>query len=146
MHRQLDGTVEADELYHTAGQKGQAKQGDLLSCLLLMGFGCGMQAAQRRAHAAAQALEQRVAERTAALEQAMATQQRLAREAQRAEHFAQLGRLAAGVSHELRNPLAAVFLQVDLLEEELRTPSPDDPEAITEALTHLKVNLVRVNE
>jgi transposase-like protein len=27
MHRQLEGTVEADDLYHTAGQKGQAKQG-----------------------------------------------------------------------------------------------------------------------
>jgi transposase len=26
MQRQLEGTVEADELYHTAGQKGQAKQ------------------------------------------------------------------------------------------------------------------------
>jgi transposase len=27
MQRQLAGTVEADDLYHTAGQKGQAKQG-----------------------------------------------------------------------------------------------------------------------
>ena len=27
LERQLEGTVEADELYHTAGQKGQAKQG-----------------------------------------------------------------------------------------------------------------------
>src|SRR4029077_1375536 len=27
LERQLVGTVEADELYHTAGQKGQAKQG-----------------------------------------------------------------------------------------------------------------------
>ena len=27
MDRQLEGTVEADELYHTAGNKGQAKQG-----------------------------------------------------------------------------------------------------------------------
>ena len=27
MDRQLEGTVEADDLYHTAGQKGQAKQG-----------------------------------------------------------------------------------------------------------------------
>jgi hypothetical protein len=27
MQRQLEGTVEADELYHTAGHKGQAKQG-----------------------------------------------------------------------------------------------------------------------
>src|SRR5262247_2487179 len=28
MQRQLAGTVEADELYHTAGRKGQAKQGE----------------------------------------------------------------------------------------------------------------------
>ena len=70
-------------------------------------------------------LEQRVAERTTALEQAMAEQQRLEREARRAEHFVLLGRLAAGVSHELRNPLAAIFLHVDLLEEEMRDPSPD---------------------
>jgi ISXO2-like transposase domain len=27
MHRQLDGTVEADDLYHTAGSKGQAQGG-----------------------------------------------------------------------------------------------------------------------
>jgi hypothetical protein len=27
MPRQVEGTVEADDLYHTAGQKGQAKQG-----------------------------------------------------------------------------------------------------------------------
>jgi hypothetical protein len=27
MNRQLEGTVEADELYHTAGNKGQARQG-----------------------------------------------------------------------------------------------------------------------
>src|SRR2546428_13200850 len=27
MHRQLEGIVEADDLYHTAGNKGQAKQG-----------------------------------------------------------------------------------------------------------------------
>jgi hypothetical protein len=27
MHRQLQGTIEADDLYHTAGSKGQAQQG-----------------------------------------------------------------------------------------------------------------------
>jgi hypothetical protein len=30
MERQFEGAVEADELYHTAGQKGQAKQGEKL--------------------------------------------------------------------------------------------------------------------
>ena len=62
-------------------------------------------------------------ERSAALEQEMVERQRLEREAQQAEHFAPLGRLAAGVSHEIRNPLAAVFLQVDLLAEDLQDPS-----------------------
>ena len=37
------------------------------------------------------------------------------RDAQRAQHFAMLGRLAAGLSHEIRNPLGAVFLHIDIL-------------------------------
>ena len=80
------------------------------------------------AHALQQAhdlLEQRVQERTAALHQEMAERQRLEREAQQAQHFALLGRLAAGLSHEIRNPLGAVFLHVDLLAEELHDLRPD---------------------
>ncbi|MGE3541932.1 MAG: MASE1 domain-containing protein, partial [Candidatus Tectimicrobiota bacterium] len=91
-------------------------------------------------------LEQRVQERTAALAEAMATQQRLEREAQRAEHFALLGRLAAGVSHELRNPLAVVFLNVDLLTEELQDLAPDDPPGASEALAEIRTNLARVED
>jgi PAS domain S-box-containing protein len=69
-------------------------------------------------------LESQVQERTAALHQEMAERQRLEREAQRVQHFALLGRLAAGVSHDIRNPLGAIFLHVDLLEEELTSPRP----------------------
>src|SRR5215475_8310133 len=61
--------------------------------------------------------------------------------AQRAQHFALLGRLAAGVSHEIRNPLGAVFLHVDLLAEELQRPSPDSPAVVAEALTEIKTQL-----
>jgi CheY-like chemotaxis protein len=47
------------------------------------------------------------------------------REVQRAQHRAVLGRLAAGVSHELRNPLGALALHLDLLEEELSDKAPE---------------------
>ena len=71
--------------------------------------------------------------KTVALQREMAERQRLEREAQRAQHFALLGRLAAGVSHEIRNPLAALFLHVDVLEEELQQPTPESA-AVTQAL------------
>ena len=59
---------------------------------------------ERQRAAAMLALSQEVAARTEALDREMAARQRLEREAQRAQHFAMLGRLAAGVSHEIRNP------------------------------------------
>ena len=76
----------------------------------------------------------------------MAERQRLEQEAQRAEHFALLGRLAAGVSHEIRNPLGAVFLHMDLLTEELAQPSPDSAAVLAEALAEIKTNLARLDD
>ena len=72
------------------------------------------------------------------LQEEIAERQRLERDAQRVAHFALLGRLAGGVSHELRNPLAVIVLHVDLLEEELRQPSPDSATEIALALTEIK--------
>lgn len=91
-------------------------------------------------------LELRVQERTAALQHAMAERQRLERDAQRAQHFALLGRLAAGVSHEIRNPLGAIFLHVDLLEEELRAPGPDSAVEVAAALVELKTQVARLDD
>jgi signal transduction histidine kinase len=72
--------------------------------------------------------------------------QRLALEAQHAQHFAALGRVAAGVSHDLRNPLGAIFLHVDLLEEELRQPSPDSAGEMAQTLTEIKTQLARMDD
>ena len=91
-------------------------------------------------------LEQQVTARTAALRHEMAERQRLEREAQRVQHFALLGQLAAGVSHEIRNPLGAVFLHVDLLAEELQQPSPDRPAAVAETLAEIRTNLTRLDD
>ena len=76
----------------------------------------------------------------------MAERQRVEREAQRVQHFALLGRLAAGVSHEIRNPLGAIFLHVDLLEEELRQPSAESAGEIAQAFTEIKAQLARLDE
>jgi two-component system CheB/CheR fusion protein len=91
-------------------------------------------------------LEQQVQERTAALRREMTARQRLEHEAQRVQHFALLGRLAAGVSHDIRNPLGAIFLHVDLLEEELRQPSSASETAMAEALAEIKTQLARLDD
>jgi signal transduction histidine kinase len=91
-------------------------------------------------------LEERVQERTDALHREMAERRRLEHEAQRAQHFALLGRLAAGVSHEIRNPLGAIFLHVDLLEEELREPTPNSVAVLPAALAEIKTQLARLDD
>jgi PAS domain S-box-containing protein len=91
-------------------------------------------------------LEQQVHERTVALRQEMAERQRLEHEAHRVQHFALLGRLAAGVSHDLRNPLGAISLHVEVLEEELREPSAASATEIASALAEVKTQLVRVED
>src|SRR5262249_47780696 len=72
--------------------------------------------------------------------------QRLERDAQRSQHLLLLGHLAASVSHEIRNPLGAMTLHVELLQEEMRQPSPHSAEAIAESFTEITTQLARLQD
>ena len=51
------------------------------------------------------------------------------------ERFAAIGKMAAHVTHEIRNPLSSIGLNLDLLEEELvRHATPDDALALLKAV------------
>jgi signal transduction histidine kinase len=49
------------------------------------------------------------------------------------------------MSHEIRNPLAAVFLYVEVLAEELQDAAADNP-LVTEALVEIHNNLARLDD
>jgi signal transduction histidine kinase len=61
-----------------------------------------------------------------------------------AHHFATLGRLAAALSHEIRNPLGILFLHIDLLEEEFRNPSVESPRLIPQTFREIRTALARL--
>jgi len=84
--------------------------------------------------------------KTAALQREIAERQRLEREALRAQHFLLLGRLAASVSHEIRNPLSAITLHVEILQEELRQPSPNNAEVMAQSFTEITTQLGRLHD
>jgi signal transduction histidine kinase len=62
------------------------------------------------------------------------------------EHLAMLGRLASTLSHEIRNPLGALFILVEVLEEELQQPSVDHSTAVTQMLADMKTMLSRMDD
>jgi signal transduction histidine kinase len=62
------------------------------------------------------------------------------------EHLVMLGRLASTLSHEIRNPLGALFILVDVLTEELQQPSADHPVQTTQILADMKIMLSRMDE
>jgi signal transduction histidine kinase len=76
----------------------------------------------------------------------LAQAQCLDHEAQRANQFALLGRLAAGLSHDLRNPLGAIFLHVELLEEEFQQPTADHATQMAASLHDIKTHLLRLDD
>lgn len=62
------------------------------------------------------------------------------------ERLSLLGRLAGAVSHEIRNPLAAIFLHADVLADELQRPRRGDREQILRSLAAIKEEVSRLHD
>jgi nitrogen fixation/metabolism regulation signal transduction histidine kinase len=59
------------------------------------------------------------------------------------ERFVSLGTLASGLHHEIKNPLTALNIHVQLLEKWLAAPAPRKP--VNESIGVLKSEIVRLN-
>lgn len=62
------------------------------------------------------------------------------------ERLGMLGRLAGAVSHEIRNPLTAIFLQTDILEDEIHEPNGGDRNQVLRSLHVIKEEVTRLHE
>jgi|RhiMetdeSRZDD1v2_1073273.scaffolds.fasta_scaffold35261_2 signal transduction histidine kinase len=62
------------------------------------------------------------------------------------EHLAMLGRLASTLSHEIRNPLGALFVLIDVLAEELQQPAADHSAQVTQILADMRTMLSRMDD
>jgi PAS domain S-box-containing protein len=56
-----------------------------------------------------------------------------------------LGRLAGTLSHEIRNPMNAIFLHTDIMEEEMRQLTPSDSAQVMQSLATVKAEVIRLH-
>lgn len=72
--------------------------------------------------------------------------QRARAELVQAERLATIGKMAAHVTHEIRNPLSAIGLNVELLEEEVARAGEKEPMALVQAVKSEVDRLSRIAE
>jgi two-component system, NtrC family, sensor kinase len=91
-------------------------------------------------------LEQRVLERTAQLEASMSRERDAVRQLANSARLANLGTLAAGVAHEVNNPLTYVTSSLSFVREELAREAmdPEGRAAVLEALDDAATGVEKV--
>jgi signal transduction histidine kinase len=63
----------------------------------------------------------------------------------RAQRLPLLGRLAGELSHEIRNPINAIFLHADIVEEEVRQLPLSDRTQVVQSVATIKAELTRLH-
>jgi len=94
-------------------------------------------------------LEQTVERRTAALRAEMEERKRLEHAKLQAERLALIGSMAAQVAHEIRNPLGAISLNLDLIGEEINACATSNAHPSDECymlLREMRLQVLRIHQ
>jgi signal transduction histidine kinase len=94
-------------------------------------------------------LEQTVERRTAALRAEMEERKRLEHAKLQAERLAVVGSMAAQVAHEIRNPLGAISLNLDLIGEEVNaraSPNAQPSDECHMLLREMRLQVLRIHQ
>jgi two-component system sensor kinase FixL len=76
----------------------------------------------------------------------LTARQQLEVELRRTERLAVLGRLAASLTHELRDPLHALLLHAEVVEAELRTPTVESQAQMAASVADIKIEIARLDD
>jgi signal transduction histidine kinase len=91
-------------------------------------------------------LEERVEERTRALKDALKQREEMAEQLATSERLSALGTLAAGIAHEINNPLTYVMSSLELMREDLNAHTSPDVTALLEQSGDALEGLERISK
>ncbi|PWB46188.1 MAG: hypothetical protein C3F12_09070 [Candidatus Methylomirabilota bacterium] len=118
-----------------------------VSLMIFLGTALGLLSDRERlARQKAETLNVQLAERQASLERAYQHLRDTQRRLLHSERLAMVGKLAAKVAHEVRNPLSSISLNLELLEDEIAAGSAPPADQAKGLVSSIKVEIERLTE